>query len=364
MKLKEITAYLETIAPLAFQESYDNAGLITGNHEMEVTAALICLDSTEEVIDEAIESDCNLIIAHHPIVFSGLKKFTGADYIQRAIIKAIKNDIAVYAIHTNLDNVHNGVNAKICERLGLQNCKVLSPKKELLRKLFTFAPIENADKVRQAIFKAGAGHIGNYDECSYNTDGFGTFRGLEGTNPYVGEKGEQHREKEIKIEVIYSAHLESKILKALFEAHPYEEVAYDIVPLENTAPLVGSGMVGELEVEIDEIDFLKTVKEKMQTGCIRYTKLPGKKIKKVAVCGGAGSFLLKDAIREGGDVFITSDFKYHQFFDAEDKIVIADIGHYESEQFTQELIIELLKEKFINFAAHLSKTNTNPVNYL
>jgi len=256
------------------------------------------------------------------------------------------------------------VSAAICKKIGLTNCKILLPKEDLLRKLFTFCPVDKAETVRKALFEAGCGVIGGYDECSFNVEGTGTFRGSEGTNPYVGEKGKQHRESEIKIETIYPVHLEDKILSALFNAHPYEEVAYDIVSLENKHARVGSGMIGELKKEENEQAFLKRVKTTMQTGCIRHTKLLGGKVKRVAVCGGAGSFLLKDAIANGADVFITSDFRYHQFFDAESKIVITDIGHYESEQFTKELLYELLTKKFPNFALHLSEINTNPVNYL
>ena len=365
MKLKEISNYIESLAPLAYQETYDNAGLIVGVLDSEVKKALICLDSTEEVIDEAISKGCNLVIAHHPIVFGGgLKRFTGKNYVERTIIKAIKNDISIYAAHTNLDNVYGGVSAAICEKIGLTNCKILLPKEDLLRKLFTFCPVDKAETVRKALFEAGCGMIGAYDECSFNVEGTGTFRGSEGTNPYVGEKGKQHRESEIKIETIYPVHLEDKILSALFNAHPYEEVAYDIVSLENKHARVGAGMIGELKKEENEEAFLKRVKTTMQTGCIRHTKLLGGKVKRVAVCGGAGSFLLKDAIANGADVFITSDFRYHQFFDAESKIVITDIGHYESEQFTKELLYELLTKKFPNFALHLSEINTNPVNYL
>ena len=363
MKIKEITTYLERIAPLTYQESYDNAGLIVGNPDAEVSGAVICLDSTEAVIDEAIENKCNLVIAHHPIVFSGLKKITGKNYIERTVIKAIQNNIAIYAIHTNLDNVHNGVNAMICEKLGLVNCKVLSPKTGLLKKLFTFCPSEKADEVRNALFTAGAGHIGNYPECSYNTEGFGTFKAVEGADPYVGEIGEQHREPEIKIEVIFPAYQERKIVQALCQAHPYEEVAYDIIALENENNNVGSGMIGEYENSMDPQEFLNLLKERMKTACIRHTHLPDKKVKKIAVCGGSGSFLLNRAIAEQADFFVTADFKYHQFFDTDNKIVIADIGHYESEQFTIALLHKIVSKKFSNFAVRLTKINTNPINY-
>lgn len=364
MKLKEITSHLESIAPLAFQESYDNAGLICGSPEMDIRAALICLDSTEAVLDEAIALGCNLVIAHHPIVFSGLKKFTGKNYVERVIIKAIQNNIALYAAHTNLDNVHNGVNAKIAEKLGVQNCSILSPMKGGLKKIITFCPEAQAEQVRTAMFEAGAGQISNYDECSYNAEGYGTFRAGEGANPFVGELGKQHREKEIKIEMVYNAHIESRLLQALNQAHPYEEVAYDLLSLTNAHTRVGSGIIGELVEESSELDFLNFLKAKMEAKCVRYTAFRGKKVKKVAICGGSGSFLLQNAIAAGADVFVTADYKYHQFFDAENRIVIADIGHYESEQFTGELFLDILKKKFSTFALHLSKINTNPINYL
>lgn len=364
MKLKEITDCLESFAPLAYQESYDNAGLICGNQEMDITSAIICLDSTEAVIEEAIEKGSNLVIAHHPIVFSGLKKFNGKNYVERVIIKAIQNNIAIYAAHTNLDNVHNGVNSKIAEKLGLVNCSVLLPQKNLLKKLITFCPEDKAEAVRSALFETGAGNIGNYDECSFNSNGTGTFRAGEGTSPYVGEHGKQHKEKEVKIETIYPANIESKLLNALIKAHPYEEVAYDLIPLSNSHNRVGAGIIGELPSEMAEMDFLNNLKDVMKANGIRYTSLRNKKVRKVAVCGGSGSFLLGDAIKSGADVFVSADFKYHQFFDAENHIVIADIGHYESEQFTIQLFYDILQKKFNTFALHLSKINTNPIKYL
>jgi dinuclear metal center YbgI/SA1388 family protein len=364
MKIKDIIAPLEAMAPLAYQESYDNAGLITGDKDDEAKGALICLDSTEAVIDEAIAKGCNLIIAHHPIVFSGLKKINGKNYVERVIIKAIRNNIAIYAAHTNLDNVHNGVNAKIGEKLGLKKMKVLVPKGKMLKRLIVFCPIEKAGDVRQAMFDAGAGTIGDYDECSFNTEGTGTFRGSDNTNPYIGKPGVREEVREIKIETIYPAPLESQVLKALVKAHPYEEVAYDILPLDNNFDRLGSGMIGELEQEEDERVFLERIKRIFNAGCVRHTALAGKKIGKVAVCGGSGSFLLGNAIGAGADIFITADYKYHQFFDADNKIVIADVGHYESEQFTKELFYEIINKKFSTFAVHLSEINTNPINYL
>ena len=364
MKLKEITSYIEAIAPLAYQEDYDNAGLIVGNLEQDIKGILITVDVVEDIVDEAIAKGLNLILAHHPIVFSGLKKLTGKNYIERVIIKAIKNDIAIYASHTNLDSVCGGVNTKIADKLNLKNQKILAPVSNQLMKLVYFVPAEQADETRKAVFDAGAGHIGNYDMCSYNTDGKGSFRAGEGANPFVGNKGEIHFENEVRTETIFPKHLKNKIVNALIKSHPYEEVAYDLYPLENAFDRVGFGVIGELENEITELDFLKSLKEIFSAKCVRHTKLLNKPIKKVAVCGGSGSFLLKNAIKEKADVFVSGDFKYHQFFDADGKILIADIGHFETEQITKELFYELLIKKFPKFAVRLTEINSNPINYL
>ena len=364
MEVKQIISYIEDFAPLSLQDSYDNAGLLIGNANQDVTTTLITIDVTEDIIDEAINLNCNFIIAHHPVIFNGLKKITGSNYTERIIQKAIKNDIAIYAVHTNIDNVVNGVNGEICNRLGLKNCRILQTKPDMLRKLVTFVPEDNIDNVRQAIFNAGAGHIGNYDCCSYNVNGYGTFRAGDKANRFVGEIGKVHTENEIRFETVFPKNLTSKIVQALISSHPYEEVAYDIYPLENKYNKAGAGMIGELEKEVDEIVFLKKIKEVFRSKCLKHTKLSGKPIVKVAVCGGSGSFLLSNAIKQNADIFISSDFKYHQFFDADKKIIIADIGHFESEQFTKDLIYDLLIKKFPKFALHLSKVNTNPINYL
>jgi len=361
--IKDVTDYLETLAPPTLQEDYDNAGLIVGDSSDEVKGILISLDCLEEVIDEAINLKCNLVISHHPIVFSGIKKLNGKNYVERTVIKAIRNNISIYAIHTNLDNVYEGVNKKICEKLGLKNLKILSPKKNVLRKLVTFCPHDHTETVRASLFSAGAGKIGNYDECSFNVRGAGTFRAGEEAKPFVGEIGKQHLESETRIEIIFPVHLEPQIITALLKSHPYEEVAYDIYSLENRNNYVGSGMLGELKEDISEGDFLRLVKATMKTGTIRHSRLLGKKVRKVAVCGGAGSFLLGEAIRANADFFITADYKYHQFFDADGKIVISDIGHYESEQFTSELLKELLVRNFSTFAVRLTELVTNPVYY-
>jgi dinuclear metal center YbgI/SA1388 family protein len=364
MTIQELTQYLEEIAPLAYQESYDNAGLIVGSASKEIKKALISLDCTEDVVDEAIKFNCDIIISHHPIVFKGLKKFNGTSYVERVIIKAIENKIAIYAIHTNLDSVIEGVNGKICQKIGLTNCSILSPKTDLLKKLVFFVPLAFANAVKSAIYNAGAGAIGNYSECSFNVNGIGTFKANNNAQPFVGNQNQLHQEEETRVEVIYPAPAERKILTALWASHPYEEVAYDIYALENKHEQVGSGMIGELTNELSGLDFLHHLKEKMGASVIRHTEILNQKIKKVAVCGGSGSFLLQKAIQANADVFVTADFKYHEFFDAERKILIADIGHFESEQFTQELLLEIITNKFPNFAIRLTGNNTNPIKYL
>ena len=363
MKIAEIIQLLEQTAPPSYQESYDNAGLLTGDAGWQCTGVICSLDATEEVVQEALAKGCNLIVAHHPIIFGGLKKITGKNYVEQTVIAAIKNDIAIYAIHTNLDNVIAGVSNKMADKLGLVKKKILAPKTGQLMKLFTFAPIEQAAKVRATIFEAGGGNIGNYSECSFNAEGTGTFKAGQRTDPFVGNIGEQHHEKEVKIEVIFPEYLQNRIVAAMIKAHPYEEVAYDVVALANEFQQVGSGMIGELPEPVDETAFLAQIKAAFGLSVIRHTPLLGKKVKKVALSGGAGSFLTRTAIAAGADFYITGDVKYHEFFDANGKLVIADIGHWESEQFTIDLLFDILKAKFPTFAVLKTEVRTNPVFY-
>ena len=362
-KIKQVTQQLEKLAPLSYQESYDNAGLIVGSPETEVTGILFSLDVTEAVVAEAIEKQCNLIVAHHPIVFKGLKKLTGSGYVERTVIKAIKNDIAIYATHTNLDHVTKGVNRGIAERLELNDVKILAPKKELLSKLTFFIPVADAQRVLDALFEAGAGEIGQYKNCSFRTEGIGTFRPGDDANPVIGSRGVDEQVPENRIEVMFPAYLERPILEVLKKNHPYEEVAYYLQHLENENQEVGAGAVGNLSAPMEPQDFLLFVKQKMMVSLIKHTIPLNKKIQRVAVCGGAGSFLLSDAIRAGADVFITADYKYHEFFDADYRIMICDIGHFESEVFTKDLLYNYLSGIFSNFALCLSEVNTNPVRY-
>ncbi|MCK5136154.1 MAG: Nif3-like dinuclear metal center hexameric protein [Bacteroidales bacterium] len=363
MQLKEITSYLESLAPVSLQESYDNSGLQVGDRDMKVNGILITLDVTEQVLEEAAELGFNLIVSHHPVIFGGLKSVTGKSATERVVMKAIKNEIAIYSGHTNFDAMMGGVNSAMANRLGLTNQKILDPMTGQLKKLVVFVPDGHLDEVRSAIFEAGAGHIGAYDRCSFNLEGKGTFRGLEETHPFVGEKGKMHQEPETRVETILPAHITGRVVKAMISAHPYEEVAYDIYPLENVFEGAGMGMVGELKDSIDEEIFMSFVKDRFGTSVIRHSVLLGKPVKKVAICGGAGSFLLGKARLSGADVFVTGDFKYHQFFDADGEIVVMDMGHFESEQFTRELFYDLLMKKFPKFAVRISEIDTNPIKY-
>ncbi len=363
MILKDILLAYQDFSPFSLQESYDNSGIQYGEPSAEVTKGLICLDVTEAIVEEAIVKQCDVIISHHPLIFKGIKSLTGKDYIQRALVKAIKNDIAIVSVHTNLDSVSMGVNEILARKIGLENLQILDPRKNLLKKLITFCPIAKADDLRKAIFEAGAGHIGEYDCCSFNLSGEGTFRAGEDANPYVGEKGMIHTEKEVRIETIMPSWLQTQVVKAMIEAHPYEEVAYDVYSLDNTHSNVGMGMIGSYNEPIAETEFLEKLKNSLACECIRHTSLLGKPIQKVALCGGSGSFLREKAMEAGADAFVTADMKYHEFFDVEERMLMADVGHYESEQFTKEILYEIVTKKFTNFALLISGQSTNPVRY-
>lgn len=363
MLIEEVIKHLEDFAPAATAEEFDNVGLLVGNPKTLVSGILITLDTLEEVIEEAIVTNCNLIVSFHPIIFSGLKRLNGSNYVERTIIKAIQNNIAIYAIHTALDNHHLGVNKMICDKLHLTNTKILIPKKNSIKKLTTYIPTSQAEMLRKKLFEAGAGSIGNYDECSFNLEGIGSFRPNAAANPVIGKIGETHFEAETQIGIIYPKHLEGQILKALFKNHPYEEVAYEIITLDNPHQQMGMGMIGELGQEMNETNFLAYIKETFQTKSIRHTELLGKPVKKVAVLGGSGSFAIEYAKKAGADFFITADLKYHDFFKAEGKLVLADIGHYESEQYTKNLLHVYLSKKISNFALILANTKTNPIKY-
>ncbi|MBS1729795.1 MAG: Nif3-like dinuclear metal center hexameric protein [Bacteroidetes bacterium] len=363
MQIAEVIQLLEKETPLYLQEKYDNAGLIIGNKNTPCTGILCTLDATEEVIAEAIEMGCNLIVAHHPILFNALKKITGNDYVERAIILAIKNDISLYAIHTNLDHKLDGVNAKIAEKLELKDLRVLTPKSGLLQKLYTYVPLSHKEKILEALFAAGGGLISDYSECSFSAEGKGTFKAGENSKPFLGEIGKRAEVDEAKVEIIFPSWLQQTMIDTLKKSHPYEEVAYEVIRLENTSNQWGAGILGLLPEPMDEQHLLQKIKDLLGLRMIKHTKFLQKSIHKVALCGGAGSFLIKDAIAAGADFFLTSDIKYHEFFDADGKIVVADAGHWETEQFTIDLLFEFLQKKFPNFAVLKTKVRTNPVFY-
>ena len=370
MTIKDVAKALEEIAPLHYAEDFDNVGLLVGNYQTEVKGILVTLDTLEETLDEAIANNCNLIVSFHPIIFSGLKKLNGNNYVERVVLKAIKNDIAIYATHTALDNSKVGVSAKMCEVLGLQNTKILIPKKGIIKKLTTYVPKSEAESLRVELFKAGAGNIGNYDESSFNFDGIGTYRGNEESNPTIGKKGSQHQEEETCVQVIFESKNEGAVINALLTNHSYEEVAYEVVMTENLHQNVGMGMIGKLPEAMNEDNFLQYAKMIFNTGCVRHSEKLGKPIQKVAVLGGSGSFAISNAIKQNADAYISADFKYHDFFRAEGKILLADIGHYESEQFTKNLLVEYLTKKITSFAPALtsgkiilSEKSTNPIFY-
>ncbi|MFN3138947.1 MAG: Nif3-like dinuclear metal center hexameric protein [Allomuricauda sp.] len=364
MTVNDIAKVLEELAPLAHAEDFDNVGLLVGDPNMKVEGALVTLDTLENVVDEAIAKECNLIISFHPIIFKGLKRLTGATYVERVVLKAVANNIAIYSMHTALDNSKMGVNAKICEVLGIKNPQILIPRSNSIKKLTTYAPVADAENIKRALFKAGAGEIGNYSNCSFSLEGTGSFKAGNGANPTVGKLGEVHFEKEAQINVIYSFEREKSILNALFEAHPYEEVAYEVLTLENSNQDLGMGMIGTLDTEMDEKEFLIRTKERLNAKVVRHSELLGKKVNKVAVLGGSGAFAIGAAKKAGADIFISADMKYHDFYQAENQLVIADMGHFETEQFTKDLLVDYLTKKIPNFAVSLSESITNPIKYL
>ena len=364
VKIKDIANALEMFAPLPLQDGFDNAGLQIGLTEAEVAGVLLCLDVTEAVVDEAVALGCNLIVSHHPLIFSPLKRITGSNYVERCVIKALANGIAIYSAHTNIDNAPGGVNYRIAEKLGLQNVRILVPKEDVLLKLAVYVPVSAADAVRSALFAAGCGNIGNYDSCSYNVKGFGTFKANEGCNPFCGEVGQLHREEEVRIETVLPAYLKNKVVAALLKAHPYEEPAYDIYSLNNSWGSVGSGVIGELPAECDELELLQCVKERFAVGCVRHTPLLGKAVKRVALCGGAGGSFAGAAMAAGADVYITGEARYHDLFSYTGKMLVAVIGHYESEQYTMDIFKEIILGACPGVRVVTTTVNTNPLGSL
>lgn len=361
--MKEVVAVLEAWAPLALQEDYDNCGLQVGDPEMDVDRAMITLDCTEAVVAEAIHRKCGLIISHHPVIFKDLRSITGQSDVERTLLMSIQGQVAIYVMHTNLDNVAHGVNGEIAARLGLKPLHVLVPRTDQLRKLVVFVPRAKATAVRDAMFHAGAGHVGRYAECSFNSEGFGTFMAGPGTHPYVGVPGEQHHEDETRVEVLCPATAEREVLAALRKVHPYEEIAYDLYNLQVPHQEIGSGLVGEWEAPMDELPFLDLLKHVFGTPAVRHSRITGMQIRRVAVCGGSGAFLIAKAMAAKVDAFVTGDVKYHSFFLPEGRMLLADIGHFESERFTMHLMQRRLGEVLPTFATRLTETVTNPIHF-
>jgi dinuclear metal center YbgI/SA1388 family protein len=363
MKVSDIVSCVESEFPKALQESYDNSGLIAGDPKDEVKGILLALDITEAVLEEASKKGLNFIISHHPAVFQNLKRFTGNSASERIVIYALQNKIALFSAHTNLDNHYKGLNERLARAIGLNESSILNPMESQLQKLVVFVPVNHADKVREAIFAAGSGHIGEYDMCSFNSEGTGTFRGSDSSKPFVGEKGMLHREAEIRIETILPAYLQEKVIRALIEVHPYEEPAYDVYELKNKWLQNGAGRIGILKEPVNEKEFLENVKKSLNAKILRHSALSGRMINKVAVCGGSGSFHIQQAIASGADAFVSADFKYHQFFEGAGGVLLIDAGHFETEQFALQLFYDVLIKKIPNFAVHFSESAINPVNY-
>lgn len=362
--VKEIANALEKFAPLPLQDGFDNAGLQIGLTDAEITGVLLCLDVTEEVIDEAVALGYNLIISHHPLLFRPLKRITGCNYVERCVIKALSNGIAIYSAHTNLDNAQGGVNYHIAEKLGLKSVKILVPKENSLLKLVTYVPKAHAAEVRSALFSVGCGSIGNYDSCSYNIEGTGTFRANEQCNPFCGEIGELHNEPEVRIETVLPSYIKNRVVSALLKVHPYEEPAYDIFPMLNDWQSAGSGIIGELEKECDEVEFLLKIKSVFATDSIMHTPVRGKKIKRVALCGGAGGSFAGAALALGADLYLTGEARYHELFDNTDRMMYAIIGHYESEQYTTEILHRIVKSSFPKIPIATTTVCTNPIRHI
>lgn len=363
LSVKNVSDLIEQWAPLAYAEDFDNVGLLVGDPSQKVNGVLVTLDTTEEVIDEAVSKKCNLIVSFHPIVFSGLKKITGKSYVERTVIKAIQNDIAIYCIHTALDNQADGVSKALSDAIGLTDTQVLIPQKNTIKKLRFYVPNDHVQKVQNALFDVGAGRIGQYDQCSFVSEGIGGFRALEEALPFVGTHHQRHHEPETQVQLVFEKHIEQHMVQVLKKVHPYQEVAYEILSLDNTSSHIGMGLIGTLKKPLKEISFLTRLKNRLGTPLLRHSKTLNNPIHSVAVLGGSGSFAIPNAIALKADAYVTSDLKYHDFFTSASSILLVDVGHYESEQFTKNILVKYLIKKMPNFAIVLSETKTNPVQY-
>lgn len=361
--LRTLLACIEQWAPFSWQESYDNAGLILGDPDRNVTEALVCFDVTPEVVDEAVRIGAGLIVSHHPAIFKGIKRINPASRLGYMIKQSLCHDIAWCALHTNLDNTLNGVNSYLCEQLGLKDVQPLAPLQDIYGKLQVYVPEAYAEKLRQALAEAGCGAGARYDACSYSSRGEGRFRAGSQAHPFSGQIGELHCEAECKIECLYPLHKTRQVLDVLRTNHPYEEPAFDLLPLRNEATGQGAGAIGNLQESMQETELLDKLKELTGTHCIRHSGFRGRKIRRIALCGGSGGSFIGNACARQADAYITGDLKYHDFADAGSGTWLVDIGHFESEKFAMELIFRFIRKNFPNFAVSISEQARNPVSF-
>lgn len=365
MTIKEVTQFLESRFPLYLQEDFDNCGVQCGNVNNEISGAMVCFEMTEKIIDEAISKNCNLVISHHPLILKrGITKIVPSDRVGAMICKALANNMVLYSMHTNIDSGEGGGNDVFAEKLGLSDVKVMAPVKGLYRKLVVNVPAEHSEKLKEALFKIGCGQQGNYQKCSYSTLGKGQFEPNGEAKPFIGTQNNLEKVEEERIEMIYPAYLQHAVIQAIYENHPYEEPAFDLFSLENTERKVGLGRIGELPEEMDCKEFFSYLKEKLNLEHLRYCGDEGKKIRRVAVCGGGGAGFIDTAIALNADAYVSGDFKYHDFFKSHSGTVLVDIGHYEGECFIKNIIFNLLKEKFTTFAVLSSEFENLNVKYI
>ena len=363
MTISEFIRQLSTKIRFSYAEDFDNVGLLCGRPEQELRGVLVCHDALESVVQEAIEKGCNCIVAFHPIIFSGLKSITGKSYVERAVMLALENKIAIIAVHTAWDNDFYGVNHGIAKALGLRHLQVLIPKKDALSQLRFFVPVEAAEQVRSAIFATGAGTIGQYADCSFNIHGTGTFLPLEKASPAYGEVGTWEQVSEMEVQILVENWQLPAAIQAMKDAHPYEEVAYYVTSLRNENHHAGLGQFGLLDEEMSAQEFLSECRAVFDVPVIRTSSHFTGRIRKVAVLGGSGASGISAAKKLGCDAYVSSDFKYHDFFQGDENFLLADVGHFESERFVSQQLADVISNILPTFAVLKSETKTNPVNY-
>lgn len=368
MIVKELIKYLEDWAPPGAAWEKDNVGLLVGSGDEKIENIFLSLELTGEVLEQALKKNCNFIFTHHPLIFNPVKNLdVNKNPNSKLIYKLIKNDINLFSAHTNLDFTKDGVSFTLAKKLKLNKITFLKNEESNQFKVVVFLPETNLDEVASAMFNQGAGIIGEYNNCSFRTNGIGTFKGSANSNPFIGKKENFEKANEVRLEVLVDSWKLNKVINAMLKSHPYEEPAYDIYPLRNKNVNYGAGAIGELDNEMNVNEFLKHVEKSLLLSNFRFVNGNKRRIKKVAVCGGSGSELLNDAISKNADVFITADIKYHTFHDAKNKILLIDAGHYETEvvilKIVEEKIKKLIKEKKENIKVYKYSSSTNPVKF-